>query len=368
MRCPTLKELPPPPPGKTGWPWTEESPQLPDTMPNGRPWPKVSIVTPNYNYGRFIEETIRSVLLQGYPNLEYIIIDGGSTDNSIEIIKKYKHWLAYCTSKPDKGIYNAINKGLRIATGSIVGIINSDDIYTRETLKAIMFKFIALPNTKIVSGGATIFRETSGKRKKHIGKYLRSKYIELTLKNAVFGAPLINARFIKKQVYQKIGFFNENYKLASDRDFIIRIALHKIPNALIPKIVYHYRSHPSSSTINKQSSNTDLLFREDLKICESYLLNENLSGIMKLWHGRETAKAAFFHLRNGNVTKALMYIKRGQEINARWPIILVNLIVHKIRLTLSFSERALYNEELYYHIPTRLGISRKELQDINHIL
>ena len=90
MKCPRLNELPPPPPGKTGWPWTEESAQLPDRIADGREWPRLSIVTPSYNQGAFLEETIRSVLLQGYSNLEYFVIDGESSDNSVEIIRKYE--------------------------------------------------------------------------------------------------------------------------------------------------------------------------------------------------------------------------------------------------------------------------------------
>jgi len=120
MRCPRLKDLPSPPHGKKGWPWTEETPPLPDTMPDGRPWPRISIVTPSYNQAEFIEETIRSVLLQGYPDIEYIIIDGGSTDGSVKIIKKYEPWLTYWVSEPDRGQSHAINKGMKRATGEIL--------------------------------------------------------------------------------------------------------------------------------------------------------------------------------------------------------------------------------------------------------
>ena len=134
MRCPSRKDLPIPPQKKTGWPWTEESLQLPDTMPDSSLWPKISIVTPSYNQGQFIEETIRSVLLQGYPNLEYLIIDGGSTDNSVEIIRKYEPWLHYWISETDEGQSDAINKGFAESSGLILNWLNSDDYYLPDAL------------------------------------------------------------------------------------------------------------------------------------------------------------------------------------------------------------------------------------------
>jgi glycosyltransferase involved in cell wall biosynthesis len=132
MRCPSLIELPPPPKGKSGWPWTVETP--PASRPGQHNSIKISIVTPSLNQGQYIEETIRSVVLQGYPNLEYIIIDGGSSDQSVEIIKKYSSHLAFWTIEKDHGQSDATNKGLKRATGEIYGWINSDDCLARDTL------------------------------------------------------------------------------------------------------------------------------------------------------------------------------------------------------------------------------------------
>ena len=134
MQCPRLPELPAPPPGKTGWPWTEESLPLPIVMPDGRPWPRITVVTPSFNQGRFIEETIRSVLLQGYPEFEYIVLDGASTDNSVEIIKKYAPWLTYWVSEPDGGQSEAINRGLKRGSGLYATWINSDDLLCKNAL------------------------------------------------------------------------------------------------------------------------------------------------------------------------------------------------------------------------------------------
>ncbi|MBL7813558.1 MAG: glycosyltransferase [Saprospiraceae bacterium] len=124
-----IQDLPTPFESKTGFPWTVGTEIVYHTF-----LPKITIITPSYNQGEYIEETIRSVLLQGYPNLEYMIIDGGSTDRTIEIIKKYEKFLHYWVSERDKGQADAINKGIEKATGEVFNWLNSDDVYLPNTL------------------------------------------------------------------------------------------------------------------------------------------------------------------------------------------------------------------------------------------
>lgn len=122
-------------------------------------YPKISIITPNYNGGQFLEETIKSILGQKYPNLEYIIIDGGSTDNSIEIIKKYESKITYWVSEPDKGMYDAIRKGFEKSTGEIMAWLNSDDMYHRNSFFCVADIFQELPQVQWLSGIPTGYDE-----------------------------------------------------------------------------------------------------------------------------------------------------------------------------------------------------------------
>ncbi len=247
MRCPTLSELPPPPLGKTGWPWTEESPQLPDTMPDGQPWPRVSIVTPSYNQGQFIKETIRSVLLQGYPDLEYIIIDGGSTDGSVDIIRKYEPWLAYWVSEPDEGQADAINKGLQIAQGEIVAWLNSDDVYLPGAMSAVAKAWMAYPNSLIVGDVINFDEETGKEELVHQQGITLEKFIDFWSEpRPSWHQPGL---FFPRVAWQRVGPLDESLWYAMDYDLMCRL-LQYYPVVYLDQVVAKFRKHPTSKTVS----------------------------------------------------------------------------------------------------------------------
>jgi len=220
----TLSDLPPPPPGKTGWPWTAGTPPLPDTQSDGAPWPRISIVTPSYNQGQFIEETIRSVLLQGYPNLEYIIIDGGSTDESAEIIRRYARHLAYWVSEKDRGQSHAINKGMARATGHIRAYLNSDDVYLEGALDRVANHAIGHPNADLIHGRCRISNEHGDKIGERVGSITAFHEIvdlwDVWWKQRNFVQPEV---FWTSRIADKVGPFREDLYWVMDYEYWLRI-------------------------------------------------------------------------------------------------------------------------------------------------
>ena len=248
MRSPTLNELPPPPLEKNGWPWTEETPQIPGTMADGRPWPRVSIITPSYNQGQYIEETIRSVLLQGYPNLEYIIIDGGSTDNSVEVIRKYEPWLAYWVSEPDRGQTHAINKGFKVSNGDIVAWLNSDDTYMPDAIQSVVRHFL-LNGSTIAYGNCNLIDET--------GKMLRVVIPpRVTFESLVYywktpeSTPPQPGIFFRRKVLNEVGPLDERLRYVMDFDLWLRMA-ERYPFNYLDVILGNCRMHSESKTMTQ---------------------------------------------------------------------------------------------------------------------
>jgi glycosyltransferase involved in cell wall biosynthesis len=276
-------------------------------MPDGAPWPRISIVTPSYNQGQFIEETIRSVLLQGYPNLEYIIIDGGSTDNSVEIIKKYEPWLAYWVSEKDRGQSHAINKGWERATGEIIAYINSDDIYTLGAFEKVAMCFSADIKVSTIVGkinGIDAFSHITGISGNPY--FPCEKPCDLSLFDPDLWFLPQPASFWSRYALEKAGMYvREDLHYTMDRELFYRTCkVGKV--ALIDKALASFRNHGQ----NKSVSQTLSMYKEDA-IALKYMDDGKFSNRLIRWRNARWWRARgyyFFSNRSNDRRKVLGYL------------------------------------------------------------
>lgn len=198
--------------------------------------PLVSIITVVFNGEATIEQTIKSVLAQSYKNIEYIIIDGGSTDGTINIIRKYENNISYWISEPDEGIYDAMNKGVCLCNGSIVALLNADDYYPTNLIINLVVKSLGLDKNTIYYGDAIIQYDDI-----HM-QLLKKGILDLTK-----GMTLIHqSMFVCKDIYEKNGLYNTKYRYAADLDFTLRTYLANIKYVYIPHTLVNFRYGASS--------------------------------------------------------------------------------------------------------------------------
>lgn len=296
--------------------------------------PKISIITPSFNQAQYLEETILSVLNQNYPELEYSIIDGGSTDGSVEIIKKYEKHCAYWTSKKDSGQSAAINKGLKKATGEIVTWLNSDDKLADNALSKVIAHFQHSPETGLIHGG-TLFFDKNGTKDMDFG--YDNPCIERYLAGMAFPQP---AAFFRRNLLNKIGFLNEKYHYGMDYDLFSRLALvtqFKKTN----DIFSYYRIHHKSKSVK----NYFLFIEEWIDIFLT--LSENLQ-LKKTTDTLKNLKVFDNYLRKKNV--------REKKISAR------NIQIDESKLLfyfLSYVIRGWYAAGKFKECKTVLGYMQK---------
>jgi len=203
---------------------------------------RITVVTPSFNQGQFLEQTVRSVLDQNYENLEYMIFDGGSTDNSVAIIRRYENRLAFWTSQPDRGQSDAINQGWRRATGEILGYLNSDDTYAPGTLRLVAEAFANDPNLGMVYGRCLVIDER--------GAILRERRVRAaSLAEILRWSPSIPqpTMFVRRNAVKDVGFLNPDLHYTMDYDLSIRVGL-KYKMRFLPHVLANMRDHPAAKT------------------------------------------------------------------------------------------------------------------------
>jgi len=241
---------------------------------------KIAIITVVYNNEKMIEKCIKSVLNQTYPNIEYIVIDGGSIDGTIDIVKNYKNRIARIVSEPDNGIYDAMNKGINLAKGDIIGILNSDDFYFDDyVIEKVVDNFNKYDTAAVY--GDLIYVDTVDTDK--VIRHWKSgnfKYSKLK-----FGwMPPHPTFFVRREIYQTLGTYNLEYRISADYDLMLRfLGKFKISVSYLPEILVKMRVGGKS---NKTISNIIRKSLEDYRIIKNYrigglytLIAKNLSKI-----------------------------------------------------------------------------------------
>lgn len=190
---------------------------------------KISVIIPTFNSEKTIEDTLESIMSQNWPDLQILMQDGGSTDNTKGIVAKYPTAMSGWQSEPDNGIYDAMNKGIGRATGEIIAILNSDDTWLPGTLEHVASVFSSNPDVGIVSGSIEVWEDSPGGVRVVLKSSLLHLHKGLTVQHP--------ATFVRRKVYEHVGFFNTRYRIGADYDFVLRCLEANIPWVILDNVL-----------------------------------------------------------------------------------------------------------------------------------
>jgi len=293
--------------------------------------PLVSIITPSLNRADMLRDALVSVLIQDYPNVEHIIIDGGSSDGTHLLLSEFPNLLI--VSEPDRGMYDAINKGIQLASGQIIGILNSDDFYEPHIFSEVVDTFLDSPHVEAIIGGADIIVKEPGMNIKIIETLPTIPY-ENFWSRITIGLPIINAWFFRKTLFDRIGDFDLRYRYCSDRDFVLRFALNQAPYKSLNRTIYHYQQHPGSITMHDRYKGEDDFIFETRQLIENYLSSATLPDDKRKyllhWHSDILSIQVIGALRNNRSLQAFQYANYGWNFNLAFPYLLIRRITYSL--------------------------------------
>ncbi len=268
--------------------------------------PKISVVIPVLNAYKSLEKAIQSVLDQDYENFELIILDAGSTDGTLDIIKRYESSIYYWHSKPDGSAYKAINQGIKQSTGDLIAQLMADDWFEPNIFRVIAQGFLENPDVDIISfGGRIVCYDHDAKRYKLIMSYTATRQIELNYYNVCFGMPAMSTRILTRALIEKVGFITpfdseNNHIFSADREFLLRVLAKHCKAIVLSHLGHSYLAHPESATFGKNRQTTIRIFQEHMTIAQTYLakcgLTKYQKAVLRRWYNDQSVRFLLFKL------------------------------------------------------------------------
>jgi len=243
---------------------------------------KVSIITVSFNSAKTIADTIESVLSQDFPDIEYIIVDGQSSDDTVQIIRQYENRISKWISEKDQGMYDAMNKGIAMATGDVIGILNSDDVYMNNHVISDLMTLLEKQKAQVVFADLILVDQNDDNK---VLRYYDSGHFHPD-KFRYGWMPAHPTVFVRRELYQVVGPFSTTYQIAADYEMLIRmLAIQKAPYAYFPKPVVRMRSGGASTA---GISRNWILNQEIVRACKENGIYSNMAMLLlkipaKLW-------------------------------------------------------------------------------------
>lgn len=292
--------------------------------------PKISVVVPVRNGVATIERAILSVIEQAYPHTELIILDGGSTDGTLEIIERYNCVISYWHSQNDRSSGYAINLGIEKASGELIAQLMADDWFEPGTFHAIAAAYLQNPQVEMIScGGRIVCHDPRSRTYRNTTVYNTAPQLAMTVRNMCFGIPAMSSRFISKVLYQRIGTlvpFGEDgrHLYSADREMLLRAAVLGCNNIYIEHLGHTYLAHPQSATFGNNRANQIKIYQEHLAVIRRYKaiypLTKAQLRVLNAWYAHQSVRLMVSKLCGGNFPAALATAKDGlKQAGIYWP-------------------------------------------------
>lgn len=292
--------------------------------------PGVSVIVFVRNAVSTIEQALASVVEQRVPGIELIVLDAGSTDGTVDVIRRFADNIAWWRSAPDGGPTAAINEGVERASGDIICLLPSDDWLEPGALQAVAAEFAADPDLDVLSCGTRIVHFEPNGEMQVDALFNNAAILEFSMDNIV-RFPLTAGRFIRRRVYQQFEGHDVHYRIGSDLDFLVRVCAAGLKAKVLEQVAYTYRRHARSMTLSGNPEMVFLMMSDEVEIAESCMSRAGLSAVNRRalvgLHGRASTRLAWMLLTRGRAGEALRALGRAWRLNLLWPLLVPFWIV-----------------------------------------
>lgn len=290
----------------------------------------ISVIIFVRNAASTIERALASVVEQQVPGLELIVLDAGSTDGTVDVIRRYADHIAWWRSAPDGGPTAAINEGVERAGGDVICLLPADDWLEPGALQAVAAEFAADPDLDVLSCGTRIVHFEPDGEMRVDALFNNAAILEFSMDNIV-RFPLTAGRFIRRRIYQQLGNHDNHYRIGCDLDFLVRVCAAGLKAKVLEQVAYTYRRHARSMTLSGNPRMVLLMMSDEIEIAETCLARATLSAPDRRaligMHGRASTRLAWMHLTQGRVGDAFRLLGRAWRMNLLWPVLVPFWIV-----------------------------------------